>query len=233
MSMKQVVRIILAAATIAALAAPAMAADKLIVMGTDGTTTKFKVDDTGKLTTTATNAYGTYLQEWKNDLTAGTTVRMGLRADGITYWQFNVGGVEKGQLMYTTPAGNPGVALYTGAWATPGVWANFGTYMGMYYTANANLPTLSVFTTATPEHGRVGIGQVAPTQKLEVNGGIRLNPTSVTTTVPNAATTVAPTQPICDVNARGTLWYLNNGAAKDNLQLCAYTGSAYAWTNIY
>jgi len=45
--MKQVVRIILAAAAVAALAVPAMAADKLIVKNAAGTADVFKVDDAG------------------------------------------------------------------------------------------------------------------------------------------------------------------------------------------
>lgn len=47
--MKQVVKIILAAAAVAALAVPAMAADKLKVMDAAGTTAKFVVTDTGKV----------------------------------------------------------------------------------------------------------------------------------------------------------------------------------------
>lgn len=45
--MKQVVRIILAAAAVAALAVPAVAADKLIVKDATGTNNVFSVDDTG------------------------------------------------------------------------------------------------------------------------------------------------------------------------------------------
>jgi len=45
--MKQVVRIILAAAAVAVLAVPAMAADKLIVLDAAGTNKKFVVTDTG------------------------------------------------------------------------------------------------------------------------------------------------------------------------------------------
>jgi len=47
--MKQVVRIILAAAAVAALAVPAMAADKLIVKNAGGTADVFKVADDGKV----------------------------------------------------------------------------------------------------------------------------------------------------------------------------------------
>lgn len=47
--MKKMVKVILAAAAVVALAVPAMGADKLIVNNTNGTA-GFKVDDTGKLT---------------------------------------------------------------------------------------------------------------------------------------------------------------------------------------
>lgn len=41
------------------------------------------------------------------------------------------------------------------------------------------------------------------------------------------------TQPACSATTRGTLWYLNNGSAKDDLQVCVYNGTAFAWANIY
>jgi len=55
--MKQVVRIILAAAAVAALAVPAMAADKLIVKNAGGTADVFKVDDAGTITATSPTFY--------------------------------------------------------------------------------------------------------------------------------------------------------------------------------
>lgn len=41
------------------------------------------------------------------------------------------------------------------------------------------------------------------------------------------------TQPPCDSSARGTVWFQKNGAAKDSLQVCAYSGSAYSWISLY
>lgn len=40
-------------------------------------------------------------------------------------------------------------------------------------------------------------------------------------------------QPACSASARGTFWYLNHGSAKDNVQVCVYTGSAFAWVSLY
>lgn len=40
-------------------------------------------------------------------------------------------------------------------------------------------------------------------------------------------------QPACSDSTRGTLWFIDNGSSKDDLQVCVYTGSAFAWVNIY
>ncbi|MBV9156332.1 MAG: hypothetical protein JO097_08710, partial [Acidobacteriaceae bacterium] len=41
------------------------------------------------------------------------------------------------------------------------------------------------------------------------------------------------TQPACTSANRGTFWYLNNGSAKDNVQVCVWNGSAFAWISLY
>ncbi len=66
--------------------------------------------------------------------------------------------------------------------------------------------------------GNVGIGTVSPEEKLEVNGGIRLN-----TTDP---------KPACDSVKRGVLWFTQS-ASGDTLDVCAYDGANYAWRAIY
>jgi hypothetical protein len=69
--------------------------------------------------------------------------------------------------------------------------------------------------------GNVGIGTMTPGEKLEVNGGIRLN--------------TATTKPICDASKRGTLWFTQGGPdVKDTLEICAKdNANAYAWRTIY
>ena len=56
----------------------------------------------------------------------------------------------------------------------------------------------------------VGIGTRTPTQKLEVDGGLRLN--------------TADVQPVCDPQARGTLWFNQSNvvAGGDTLQACKF-----------
>jgi hypothetical protein len=54
------------------------------------------------------------------------------------------------------------------------------------------------------------------------------------TTASNGLSLLTPnTQPACSSSIRGTFWYLNNGSAKDSIQVCVYTGSAFAWTSLY
>jgi hypothetical protein len=66
--------------------------------------------------------------------------------------------------------------------------------------------------------GNVGVGGVdSPTQKLEVNGGVRLN------------TVIA--QPVCNDKARGTFWVVQG--PPDTVQVCLMMAdSTYAWKTI-
>ncbi|MFA4871792.1 MAG: hypothetical protein WC610_01910 [Patescibacteria group bacterium] len=66
--------------------------------------------------------------------------------------------------------------------------------------------------------GNVGIGTAAPGQKLEVSGGIRLNPTTG--------------KPACNVNSRGTMWFTQ--AAADILEVCARNSNGnYTWKSLF
>jgi N-acetylneuraminic acid mutarotase len=67
-------------------------------------------------------------------------------------------------------------------------------------------PTNAVY---VDNNGNVGIGTPSPQQKLEVNGGIRLNATT--------------SEPICNDSLRGTLWF-NRTSTGDALDLCKYVG---------
>ncbi len=59
----------------------------------------------------------------------------------------------------------------------------------------------------------VGIGTRNPTQKVEINGGLRLN--------------TADTQPVCDDNARGTQWFRQESTG-DSLEVCKFVGVPFA-----
>jgi len=69
--------------------------------------------------------------------------------------------------------------------------------------------------------GNVGIGATGPTQKLEVNGGVRLNTVSA--------------RPSCDATVRGTIWIIQGGSGeKDSIEVCAKDAiDTYGWRQIY
>ena len=75
--------------------------------------------------------------------------------------------------------------------------------------------------TKTALKGNVGIGTVNPSQKLEINGGMRLN--------------TATAKPACSSIVRGTFWFTQGATGvKDDVEVCAKdTSDAYAWRTIY
>lgn len=87
--------------------------------------------------------------------------------------------------------------------------------------------TTAVSTTTVVErmrvnsNGNVGIGTGTPTQKLEVNGGIKLNTTTG--------------KPVCAVAVRGTMWFTQGIAGvADTLEVCAKdAANVYAWRQLY
>ncbi|QQS60342.1 hypothetical protein IPN41_04510 [Candidatus Falkowbacteria bacterium] len=68
---------------------------------------------------------------------------------------------------------------------------------------------------------RFGVGTSTPTQRLEVNGGIKLNTTT--------------SRPLCDSSVRGTFWFTQvDAGGPDSVTVCAKDGSgSYAWRVIY
>ena len=65
--------------------------------------------------------------------------------------------------------------------------------------------------------GNVGVGVTAPTQKLEVNGGVRIN--------------TSTTKPTCDTTSRGTFWF-TQGATDDTAEVCAKVGGTFVWKTL-
>lgn len=69
--------------------------------------------------------------------------------------------------------------------------------------------------------GNVGIGTTAPGQKLEINGGLRLN--------------TATAKPTCSSTTRGTIWHVFGVAGvADTVETCVKDNAdAYAWKTLY
>src|SRR6266568_5746570 len=109
--MKRLGKGILVMAAVAALAAPAMAGDKLVVKGAGGATGNvFRIDDTGLTeargawSTTDVNVYNNpVLGVYNSDI-----LRMKVKPLGITEWYLNSTTAEAGAIKYSTPGGGVG-----------------------------------------------------------------------------------------------------------------------------
>jgi hypothetical protein len=84
------------------------------------------------------------------------------------------------------------------------------------YIKNRIYGTADIITMAS--NGNVGVGTTTPTETLEVNGGIRINP--------------AVLKPVCDSNARGTFWY-TQGTSNDIVQVCAMVNGSLVWKALW
>lgn len=239
--MKGICKVLLAAAAIAALAAPAIAADKLIVKDAAGTNTVFKVTDTGA----ATIGTGTVATPSKLDVSESLTVstanqttpvtaaynnnvqRTKLRIDGVQEWYLNGGTSEVGRIAYTTPGGGVGFGLFTGATYDQNKYmlVNYGNNgMGvaafvMQYGATANSYIAQTLT-------GVSIGTSwNPRAELEVTGTLMINDT------PSDGGGWKTTKPVCDATKDGGLYYTVGAAGvASKLELCQKAAAGtYSW----
>ena len=112
-----------------------------------------------------------------------------------------------------------GIAKYSAFIAAfaEGTWTNtsYPGYLSLQ-TAGATDVYPSERMRITPV-GNVGIGVSAPTQKLEVRGGVRLNTTAAKAT--------------CDAASRGTMWF-TQGATADTMEICVKDGASYFWKSM-
>jgi len=172
--------------------------------------------------------------QWSDEEIGSFSIAMGYctRASGM--YSTAIGGSTIANGMYSTAMGYSTIAdgwFSTAMGDDTAATGDSSTAMGSKITAQADysfgIGLDDTLRTITQEHtmaimgGKVGIGTVAPTQRVEVDGGIRLN--------------TADHRPTCNVNSRGTLWFTRGGAGtKDSLEICAKdSGGTYAWRIIY
>jgi hypothetical protein len=92
-----------------------------------------------------------------------------------------------------------------------------GGYRVIFYTRDNGTVGPPTESLRVDHNGNVGVGTTAPTQALEVNGGVRMNSGAA--------------QPVCDVNSRGTIWVVQ-GVSSDTLQVCILSSGNYVWRTI-
>jgi hypothetical protein len=216
----------------------AMAANKLIVKGTDGTTDKFVVTDNGfigvgmntpaaglnivgsALSTSqirshfvGTNASGGGGLFFLHNNGTSAALTMPVTGNRLGYFYFG---------SFVGPLGAP-TAIPLGAGVSVRAEANWtSTSAPAYMTFDTSgtgqaLPVEKMRLTST---GNLGIGTTAPTQKLDVNGvAIRI-----------AGSATAPLAAECTAATRGTLRFVQG--TTDQFMICGQSGGTPIWRTI-
>jgi hypothetical protein len=112
-----------------------------------------------------------------------------------------------------------GANVIAGAETSTGTSTSLPAYVSIETTSSPNTYPSEKFRVTSG--GNVGIGTTAPTQKLEVKGGIRLNTTAA--------------KPItCDSTLRGVVWITQGGTGTaDSLDVCLKDGNGnYSWVKL-
>lgn len=95
-------------------------------------------------------------------------------------------------------------------------------------TAQGTFMTFETTTKGTPgpptekmriaDNGNIGFGTSSPSQRLEVNGGVRIN--------------TATAKPSCDATTRGTFW-VTQGTPNDLVEVCALVSNSLIWKALW
>lgn len=240
--MKRKVLVGISAALVGLTPVIAQAANKLIVKDSTGTTDKMVVTDTGRI---GINSSSPNTAISINGVTAADSLLQiqYTGAGGTTTEKQTSGGfiALRNELNGGLPTASDRLGvMFFGSMlgATPRYSAGFAAYAESAWS-NTSTPTFFTIETIGPNSaaryervrvsgaGNVGIDTKNPTQKLEVNGGIRLNPgTSISG--------VAVTRPACASWSEGTLWLTKGSAGvSDMLIMCIKDDTdAYVWKQI-
>jgi len=228
---KKTVTLAAAVSLVCLFSAGAMAANKLIVKDSTGATDMFVVTDAGLIGSgtnspiAAFQAKGnTYpatqiVAHW-NGVNAGIDSRYaGGGFMGLYNGNSNALPLLNNRLGYFLFGSANGTGKLVGAGLNFNAEQNWTTLSIPAYISFMTAPVNSVNMTERvriTSAGNVGINTTAPSQKLDISGGFRLNS--------------AGAAPTCNAANRGTFW-ITQGTT-DNLQLCGQVSGGYAWRNV-
>lgn len=233
--MKQMIKKMTVVLSVALVCAPmgAMAANKLIVKDATGTNDVMVVTDTGyigvgnALPSSALSIKGTGVVQSQilSHFTGLTTASGG---GGMVAYHNNAAGAlpnngdRLGYMFFGTMDGATARNAAGLAARAEGAFSSTSTPSAFVFET---VPTGSVTRAERMRinsAGNVGVGTNAPTQKLEVNGGVRLN--------------TAIAKQTCTAGVRGTLWFTQIATAgqADTLEICSkLVNGTYAWVAVF
>jgi len=97
-------------------------------------------------------------------------------------------------------------------------WTSTSTPSNMVFSTTPDGTKIPYERLRITSSGAVGIGIATPTQRLEVNGGMRLKPTIA--------------KPTCDSTTRGVFWYTYSTI--DSVEVCAQVSAgSFAWKALF
>lgn len=231
MRMKTRIAMLVVTLALAGVAAVAQAETRFAVQDAAGTTDKMVVTDTGYIgvgTTTPIAAIQTKGSTFLNtqiishyagsDPTGGggfigyrnsATGALPSAGNRLGYFLF-------GSMDGTTPKNAAGLSAYAES-----NWTSTSTPSYFLFETVPNGAFGRIERMRITSSGNIGIGTGTPTQKVEVNGGVRLNTVTA--------------KPTCDVNSRGTMWATKGGAGvADKMELCIKNASEnYIWQPLF
>jgi hypothetical protein len=229
---------IAAVAIVAALALPMVAGaeNKLVVKADDGVTDAAVITSTGYLGLGSGSPGGPILAVSSGNTleSAGATFKHTATGTPITGAAPNFSLYRNNPLNINSglPRKNDSVGNFVFGTLLDSVAKNLSSITAIAendFTSTA-MPTLLRFATTEGTNftermrisaaGNVGIGATVPTQKLQVNGGIRLS--------------TATAKPACAFATRGTIWFTQGGTGvADTLEVCSRdAAAAYAWRSM-
>lgn len=240
--MKQMIKKLAIVLSVALVCAPmgAMAANKLIVKDTTGVIDKMVVTDLGYIGIGNSAPTSPIIVQGAGDpLTTSVFISNNGRATGflptdspgLNFFRNNDPSVNAGlprnndRLGYFAFGSTVnGARRYTSSFQSfaEGVWSSTSLPTNFTISTTADGSAFSVERFRISPSGNVGIGITAPSQKLEINGGLRL-----------WASVVKPVT--CDATLRGTVWFAQGATGvADALQVCSKDAAGnYAWRNLY
>jgi hypothetical protein len=233
----------------------ALGANKLIVKDSGGQVDKFVVTDTGTVgvgTNAPVSAVHVIGSETLNAYDPTSQVRIHGVGTGAAFAGGGILGLHNQPVSGGNPSGYPlagdrlgyflfgtqnlngtdlssvGITAFASDnWSTTGPYAP--SYLG-FETTGAT-PGRKTRLNIGPEGGvAINMGKTFTSQALEVVGGVKINNLFPGNPSRN------PVKPACNATdgptTRGTLWFTNNGASADTLEICIYDGAAYGWKAI-